>query len=168
MTGTGIETATGTETVVEIGIEAEEIDIETHVEEVAPEVLEEVRAINVQVRTIYFNFRSKVHWGQRGTGETIVTTIGGTLIDGSREMIVEETTGGMNATATGKILLGIETNSKIPRISLPQGQEKSQVSSERQSCPRRSLFVKPLRSRNHECKAKVLRMTRKRESLWML
>lgn len=62
-TGTGIETATGTETAVETRIEAEEIGIETHVEEAAPEALIGVRPINVRVSTIHFHSRSKSSLG---------------------------------------------------------------------------------------------------------
>jgi len=83
---------------------AEETDTETHVGEAAPEVLEEVITIDVQ----------------RGIGETIVTMTGGTLID-ETEMIVEETTGGMTATATGTTFLGIELFPNILKLSLPRG-----------------------------------------------
>ena len=50
-----------------MGIEAEEIGIETPVEEAAPEVLEEVRMIDVQVRLISLYLRSKkVDWDRQG------------------------------------------------------------------------------------------------------
>jgi hypothetical protein len=45
--------------------------------------------------------------------------IGGTLID-ETEVIVEETTGGMTATATGTIL-GTEMFPNVLKLSLPQG-----------------------------------------------
>jgi hypothetical protein len=153
VTGTGIESAIERETVVEIGIEAEEIGIETPVEEAAPEVLEEERMIDVRVRVITFYFRSKSSLGQRGTGETIVTTTGGTLTDG-REMIVEETTGGMNATVIEKIL-ETETYQKTKRLSLPQDRERDQVSVERTPHPRCSLFTKCLWSLNQAYKSKI-------------
>lgn len=60
---TETETAIGTETVVEIGIEAEGIDIATHAEEAAPEALEEARVIGVLVRVVSFHSRSKSSLG---------------------------------------------------------------------------------------------------------
>ena len=59
----------------------------------------------------------KAYREQTETGETIVTTMGGTLID-ETEMIVEEMTGGMTATAIG-MTLGMGMCSKNPKLSLP-------------------------------------------------
>lgn len=100
MIGTGIGTATEIETVAEIGVEAEGTGTETRVGEAAPKVLEE-RPIGVL------------------TGETIVTTIGGTLID-ETEKIVEGTKDGMTATAT-RASSRIEAHQGDPNSSLPRG-----------------------------------------------
>ena len=68
----------------------------------------------------FFSFSvEKSHWEQRETGETIVMTIGGILID-EIEMIVEETTGGMTATVT-ETVHGIEKFPNILKLSLPRG-----------------------------------------------
>ena len=104
---------------VGIGKETEETDSETRVGEAAPEVLEEAITIDVQVCMTSFHFRLKASLEQRETGETIVTMTGGTLID-ETGMIVEETTGGMTATAIGMIL-GIELFPNILKLSLLRG-----------------------------------------------
>ena len=97
------------------GIGAEGTGTEIHAGRAAPEVLEEATMIDVQVRTTFLLILDCVsHWEQRETGETIVTTIGGTLIG---EMIVEETRGGMTVTATGTTL-GMEMCPKIPKLNL--------------------------------------------------
>ena len=61
----------------------------------------------------------KANRGQRETGETIITTIGGTLID-ETEKIVEGTKDGMTATATGASPQ-IEGHQGGPNYSLPRG-----------------------------------------------
>ena len=101
------------------GIGAGATGIETHVGRAVPEVLEEAIRTGAQVRITSFVLNRETHWKQRETGETIVTTIGGTLIDGT-EMIVGGTRGGMTATATGTTL-GIEICHQTPKPSLPQG-----------------------------------------------
>ena len=68
----------------------------------------------------------EIHWEKMETGGAIVTTIGGTLIV-ETGMIVEGTTSGMTATATGMIT-GIEMYPKISRLSHPRGSKKIQVS----------------------------------------
>jgi len=108
--------------VVGTGVGEEEIGSETHVGEAAPEVLEEATTTDVQVRMISFSFSVyiyKLYCEQRETEETIVTTIGGTLID-EKGMTVEETTGGMTMTATG-LILGTEMFQNMLKLSLPRG-----------------------------------------------
>ena len=99
------------------GTGAEETGTETQAGEAAPEALEEVITIDVQVCMVSIPFRSQSSQEQRGTRETIVTTIGGTLID-EIEMIVGETTDGTTATGT---ILEIGTHPGILKPGLPRG-----------------------------------------------